>query len=68
MIGYSVSDSNGCKLIKGDIPAGELIALLSAWDSEWVIDAQLALAMGGDIVVGPADNLLRLRSELSLDE
>ncbi|MAD44083.1 MAG: hypothetical protein CMH98_03680 [Oceanospirillaceae bacterium] len=54
---YTVSERNGCKVIKGSVPIGDMTALLDAWgnssDEEWLVDSILAAHHGYSWVVGP---------------
>lgn len=60
---YTVSESHGCKIITGQLPLGDLVALLDAWgkrdgapatpDDEWVVNAILAEVLDAALVAGP---------------
>lgn len=65
--GYSVNNLNGCKIIKGPIPVHDMVALLNVWGDEWIIDGELAHALGVNVVVGPAKAIKKWRKELALD-
>lgn len=63
---YTVSEMNGCKLIKGSVPAAELAALLRTWGESWLFDGELGLAVGVSVVVGPPEKVRQWRLSLGL--
>lgn len=65
---YQVSELNGCKVIRGAVPVLDLAALLSAWDSGWIMDGALAKALGVSVVVGSPENTAAWRAQLGLTQ
>lgn len=68
---YSVTSVRGCKVIKGEVPVDEFVALTRAWtkyedDGEWIFDTLLPAAIGASFVVGPKAACAAWRSELGL--
>jgi hypothetical protein len=70
--GYSVSDVNGCKVIKGAIPVDDVVALTDSWRKRyeegccWIMDTLLAHHMGAALVVGPESACMAWRGSLNL--
>lgn len=68
MSSYTVSSLNGCKLVKGEVPVLEFVALLNVWGDKWVIDGELADALGVNLVIGPPDHVSAWREQLEIDK
>lgn len=66
--GYRVCRINGCRVIYGEVPITDMVALVTAWtanerdgedmetvadlDEAWVMDGKLAEALGANLVAG----------------
>lgn len=77
MIGYTVTERQGCRIVTGPIPITDMVALMNAWRpqaddddtesdpaQEWIVDAELSQRLGATLVCGPRLAVQRLRAAL----
>lgn len=58
---YTISDENGCKVVRGSVPLMEIAALMQEWakcaeegcTEEWFVDSKLSSMIGVNVVCGP---------------
>lgn len=59
---YTVETIAGCKVVRGQVPLGDMAGLLGAAPEDAVMDLQLAGQMGATLVFGVREALDRLRA------
>jgi hypothetical protein len=73
--GYTVQSVRGCKVVLGEIPIDDFVALSEVWarqyqieGDEWIADAVLAHRLGAALVLGPMSACLQWRGSLHLGD
>lgn len=58
---YTITEENGCKVVRGAIPLSEIATLMTTWaksghkgsDNEWFADSKITDKIGATLVCGP---------------
>ena len=73
MSSYTISDENGCKVVRGAVPITDIAPLMQSWagrdqdgDDEWVADAKVSTAIGACLVCGPLSATTAWRQVLGI--
>ena len=70
---YSVSYMRGCRVVNGQVPICDIVALMQAWadyghdaTDEWYVDSLLSQYLNVNMVCGPRSATTAWRAELGL--
>jgi hypothetical protein len=62
MSAYTVESVHGCKIIRGQVPLGDMAALMTTAPKGAEMDLQLAKRIGATMVFGSTEGMARLRA------
>lgn len=67
---YYVTNSEQCKVVRGNISLRDLSALMLSWSSDerdWVACALITDRIGAVLVAGPREAIMRWRKKLNVE-